>query len=63
MDDFSLRTMSGGLVDSFDGSSLNTSKWEEPANPDGVFVEDGVVKTFQLRSDQDFHLRSVPVKL
>ena len=63
MDDFKLTTPYQTITDDFNNGVLDLTIWEEPVNPDGVFVEDGVVKTIQKRTDQDFCLRSKPIFL
>lgn len=63
MDHFAITTPAVTVSDEFDSNVLDLSVWQEPVNPDGVFVEDGVLKTIQLRTDQDFVLRSMPLPL
>lgn len=63
MDHFAVTTPAVSVSDEFDSGSLDLSVWQPPANPDGVFVEDGVLKTIQLRTDADFVLRSKPLPL
>ncbi len=63
MDDFILSTPSTFINDSFDDGVIDLNIWQAPVNPDGVREEDGIMKTEQIRTDQDFHLRSNPIKL
>ena len=63
MDDFILTTGKLTISDDFNDNVLNLDIWEEPVNADGVREEDGVVKTEQLLTDVDFHLRSKPINL
>ncbi|MBR5175194.1 MAG: Ig-like domain-containing protein [Bacteroidales bacterium] len=63
MDDFKLTTPYQTIADDFNNGALDLTIWEEPVNPDGVFVEDGVVKTIQKRTDQDFGLNSKSISL
>lgn len=63
MDDFKLTTPAKVISDNFDDGIINTNIWQQPKNPDGVREEDGIMKTEQLRTDKDFHLRSNPIPL
>ena len=58
MDDFKISTPATTISDSFDDGVINPDIWKQPANPDGVREEDGIMKTEQLRTDKDFVLRS-----
>ena len=58
MDDFKLTVGDNVISDNFNDGSINTDIWESPANPDGVREENGIMKMEQLRTDQDFTLRS-----
>ena len=63
MDDFKLFTPSSHITDDFNDGVIDLNIWQAPVNPDGVREEDGILKTEQLRTDQDFHLRSKSIKL
>ena len=63
MDDFKITTPAVTISDNFDDGILDTNIWQTPVNPDGVREEDGIVKMEQLRTDKDFHLRSVAIPL
>lgn len=63
MDDFKLTTPYQTITDDFEEGELDLSLWEQPVNPDGVFVEEGVVKTIQKRTDKDFRLISKLISL
>ena len=63
MDDFSLTTIGRTIRDNFNDGVLDSSIWETPANPDGVYEADGYVQMHQLRTDQDFTLKSKPIQL
>ncbi len=66
MDDFLIKTQAMTISDDFNDGILDTNIWQEPANPGGVRgvrEEDGILKTEQLSTDQDFHLRSHPIRL
>ena len=63
MDDFKIVTPATTISDNFNDGVLNPEIWQTPVNPDGVREEEGIVKLEQLRTDQDFHLRSVPITL
>ncbi|MBR4272306.1 MAG: hypothetical protein IKQ30_05665 [Bacteroidales bacterium] len=62
MDDLKI-TIDGKVIinDQFDYFDYNV--WEEPINPDGVRTEGGIMIMSQDRTDQDFHLRSKPIRL
>lgn len=62
-DDFKITTSSSAISDNFNDGVIDLNIWQAPVNPDGVREEDGILKTEQLRTDQDFHLRSKPIKL
>lgn len=53
-----LKITIGETVITDDFSKFNTDLWQNPANPDGVRVEGGVMKLDQKRTDQDFGLHS-----
>lgn len=62
MDD--LKISKGNRVfvdDSF--NTFNSELWQTPTNPDGVRADGGIMKMDQLRTDQDFNLRSKPISL
>jgi hypothetical protein len=61
MDDLMISTPATVVRDSFDDGVINTNIWKTPVNTDGVREEDGIMKMEQLRTDQDFHLRSQPI--
>lgn len=63
MDDLTVRTPAGVITDDFNDAVLDPDLWQTPVNPDGVREEDGILKMEQLRTDQDFHLRSLPIPL
>lgn len=63
MDDFYIFTSSFDYSDNFDSGVFDTSFWETPVNPDGVRVEEGMMKTSQLRIDEDFRLYSKTINL
>ena len=63
MDDLKLTLPDKTIIDDFDDGVIDTSIWQAPVNPDGVREEDGILKMEQLRTDQDFQLRSNPIPL
>lgn len=63
MDDFVLTTPKNTISDDFNDGSLDQNIWETPVNPDGVREEDGVIKMEQLRTDEDFYLRSKTINM
>ena len=64
MDDFFLSTPSVTYSDNFNDGVIDLKIWKEPANPDGVREESGIIKMEQLRTDVDYNLRieNVPLK-
>ena len=64
MDDFKL-TIDGTVIidDDFNDGIINLDSWQAPVNPDGVREEDGIMKMKQIRTDQNFNLRSKPIPL
>jgi hypothetical protein len=63
MDDFKITTPAETISDDFNDNRLNLSIWEEPRNPDGVYVEDGMLKTIQAGTDVDYRLLSKPISI
>jgi hypothetical protein len=63
MDNFKLTTPTLVISDDFNDGVLNSAIWQKPENPDGVREEDGILKQEQLRTDENFGLRSHPIYL
>ena len=63
MDDFKITTQTDSFSDNFNDGVMDTSFWLPPTNPDGVKEEEGIMKMIQLRTDQDFHLKTREIKL
>ena len=63
MDDFKITTQADSFSDNFNDGVMDTSFWLSPTNPDGVKEEEGIMKMIQLRTDQDFHLKTREIKL
>jgi YD repeat-containing protein len=63
MDDFSITTPATVIKDDFNDGILDMNIWKQPANPDGVREEDGILKAEQLRTDIDFNLYSNSIPL
>ena len=63
MDDFSLKTPATSVSDNFNNGEIDLTIWEQPVNPDGVYEEDGYLHMIQLRTDEDFALKSKPIQV
>lgn len=63
MDDFKLTTPSGTIEDDFDKNIFDLNIWEVPENPNGVYVEDGVMKAIQKSTNGNYKLKSKPISL
>lgn len=63
MDDYSLSVPGKSIRDDFNDGVIDMSIWELPVNPDGVNEADGYMQLHQLRTNQDFSLKSKPVSI
>ena len=63
VDDFFLKTPAATISDNFDDGVIDLNIWNAPANPDGVFEQNGILELHQYRTDQDFRLFSKPFSL
>lgn len=63
VDDFFLQTPATTISDDFNDGVIDLNIWNAPANPDGVFEQNGILELHQYRTDQDFRLISKPISL
>ena len=61
VDDFVLRTPATTVTDNFDDGVIDLNIWDAPANPDGVYEQDGILQLHQRRTDVDFTIHSKPI--
>lgn len=63
VDDYFLQTPATTITDNFDDGMIDLTIWNTPANPDGVFEQNGILEMHQYRTDQDFRFISKPISL
>ena len=63
MDDWKLTVPGQTISDNFNDGVIDTNIWQTPTYPDGVFEEDGIMKTEQVQTDCPFHIRTNPIPL
>lgn len=61
VDDFVLRTPATTVTDNFDDGVIDLNIWDAPANPSGVYIQDGILNLRQWQTDVDFTIHSKPI--